>query len=390
LLSEVVFDHLKDLYSRRIDTLIGSTTLIEPTFSVSRVLNELFKNNSYDAFYLKGSSVLATNLRFLLTGKDILDIKVKPFLTTIPSLTLSDTIQKAANIMTHYRLREVPVVDGGKIIGSVSAKSILRLLAEKNNKWITANLLLTKNPITVSSKDSLAKARKLMVARRIDHLPVFNKGAIRQVLTSFHIINALNPQESLGRRSLGMEKIRNLESQIGNIGSTRIPQCKPNDNLNTILDSILKTDTTCCLVNLWNNLQGIITYRDILSLLALKIESDVPLYIVGMPEDQKNVDLITSKLTKTLKRLQKVYSEIQEAKVTVKQQRVGRKRKGKFEVSMRILTPHHLPYIYTEIGFDLSNVIENLSQRLLRNLTRRSKRRSKVTIRKVDLPIVPV
>ena len=153
---------------------------------------------------------------------------------------------------------------------------------------------------------------------------------------------------------------------------------------------MLKTDTTCCLVNLWDNLQGIITTRDILSLLALKIESEIPLFIVGLPEDQSDVDLIVSKFTDTLKRLQKVYTEIQEAKVTIKQQRTGGKKAGKYEVSIRVITPHHSPYIYTEVGFDLSQTLEALSQKLLRNLSKRSKRRNKQSIRKINLPYTSI
>ena len=389
MISDTIYEHLKDIYTTKVSKLIEGTAIIDPTQTITQVINELTKKNSYDAFYLNGKSVLTANVRSLLAGKDVADMKVEPFLYPIPSLTPNDKIQKAANIMSHYRVRSAPVIEKGKIIGAVSAKRVVKLLSKKDNKWIKANLLFTKNPITVTSNDSLSTARKIMSSKRIDHLPVIHKGTIRQVLTSYHLLHGLNPHESLGRRSMGMSKVRNLESKIGNIGSSRIPQCNPNDSLNVILDVMLKTDTTCCLVNLWDNLQGIITYRDILSLLAVKLESEIPLYLVGLPEDQTNVNLITSKFSKTLKRLQKVYSEIQEAKVSIKQQRTGGKRAGKYEVSIMINTPHHAPHFYKEVGFDLSQVIESLSQKLLRNLSKRSKRRYKTSIRKIDLPIRP-
>ena len=265
-------------------------------------------------------------------------------------------------------------------------------MQKKDHKWITANLILTQNPITVSSTDSLGTARKIMSSKRIDHLPVIKNGAVNQVITSYHLVHGINPHESLGRKSMGMEKVRTLESKVGNIGSTRIPQCAPHDNLNTILKSMLETKTTCCVVNLWGNLQGIITIRDILSLLAVKLETEIPLYIVGMPEEQTNVDLITSKFANTLKRVKKVYSEIQEAKVSIKQGRTktGSKKSGKFEISIMISTPHHAPLVFKEAGFDLSQTLESLSQKLLRSLSKRAKRRNKPSIRKINLPITPV
>lgn len=387
MISDTIHEHLRDLYSTKLGPLVEEATLIEPTLSVSQVIANLTNKNTYDAFYYDGKSVLAINLRELLAGKDIADMKVSSFLQVIPSLKENDTLQKAANIMTHYRIRSVPIIENGAIKGVINAKKILELLSKKDNKWIKANIILTKNPITISSSDSLSTARRIMSTKRIDHLPVTNKGTIRQVLTSFHVVQGIVPHEGVGRKSIGMNKIRNLESPIGNIGSTRIPQCSPHDDLNSILNAMLRTDTTCCLVNLWDNLQGIITYRDILGLLAMQIESEVPLYIVGLPEDQKNVDLISSKFTNTLKRIRNVYSDIQEARITIKQQRTGGKKRGNYEVSIIITTPHRSPLIYKEVGFDLSKLIEALSQKLLRNLSKRAKRRNKTSIRKIGLPV---
>jgi len=389
MITDTIYEHLKDVHSSKIKPLISKPTLIEPDDTISEVISKISKNDSYDVFYESGKSVLSTNIRGLLNAKNITQMKVEPFLYPVPNVNTNSSIQRAADIMAHYRIREVPVVKKGKIVGVVTAKKILQRLAKKDNKWIKANLIYTQNPTTISSNESLSTARKIMTSKKIDHLPVENKGKINQVLTSYHLLETILPKESLGRRALGQKKVRKLESNVGNIGTLRVPQCTPNDNLNTILASMLRTDNTFCLVNLWDNLQGIITFRDILSLLAAKMESTIPLYIVGMPEDQKNVDLISSKFENTLKRLQKVYTEIQEARVSIKQHRTGSKKEGKFDVSIMITTPHHSPMIYRSVGFDLSEVIEELSQKLLKNLSRRAKKRSKFSIRKIGLPISP-
>ncbi len=388
MITETIYEHLKDIYNSKVATLISPAIEIESSFSVSKVMNQISNNNVYDVFCLEGNSVLTTNVRALLAAKDITDMNIRPFLSTILSLSRNDFVQKAANIIALNRIRAVPLVENKKIVGCITAKSILERLSKKDNKWIKANLILTSNPITIKSNESLSSARRLMVSKKIDHLPVMHKNAIRQVLTSFHVLQTINPQEKLGRKSRGMTKVGKLEAQIGNIGSTRIPQCTPDDNLNTIIRKMLDADTTCCLVTLWDKLQGIITYRDILSLLSAKIESEIPLYVVGMPEDQRNVDLITLKFVKALKRIRNVYSEIQEAKVSIKEQRSGSKnrRGGKYDVSVMITTPHFAPFIFKEAGYDLSKVFENLSQKMLRKLSKRAKRRYKTSIRKIETP----
>lgn len=387
MITDTIYEHLKDIQSTKIKNIISKPTIIEPTETLSSVINKITRNKAYDVFCINGKTTLSTNILSLLNAKNITSMKVEPFLSPVPYVSPNDSIQKVSHIMTHYRTREVPVVSKNKIIGVVTAKQILKLLSSKDNKWIKVHLIYTKNPITVTADQPLSSAKRIMISKKIDHLPVINKGKIKQVLTSSHIIEAIIPRESLGRFSRGAKRVHKLESRIGNIGSTRIPQCSPNDDLNKILKLMLKTDTTCCLVNLWDNLQGIITFRDILGLLASKIEAQIPLFIVGMPEDQRNANLISSKFKKTLKRLQQIYLEIQEARVSIKKQRSGGKREGKFDVTIMISTSHHAPLIYQSVGFDLSEVLEDLSQKLLRNLSKRAKHRSKTSIRKIGLPV---
>lgn len=387
MITDTIYEHLKDIQSTKIKNIISKPTIIEPTETLSSVINKITRNKSYDVFCINGKTTLSTNILSLINAKNITSMKVEPFLSVVPYVSPSDSVQKVSHIMTHYRTREVPVVSKNKIIGVVTAKQILKLLSSKDNKWIKANLIYTQNPITITSDAPLSSAKRIMINKKIDHLPVINQGKIKQVLTSFHLLEAIIPRESLGRFSRGAKRVHKLESRIGNIGSSRIPQCSPNDDLNKILKLMLKTDTTCCLVNLWDNLQGIITFRDILGLLASKIEAQIPLFIVGMPEDQRNANLISSKFKKTLKRLQQTYLEIYEARVSIKKQRSGGKKEGKFNVTIMISISHHAPLIYKSVGFDLSEVLEDLSQKLLRNLSKRAKQRSKISIRKMGLPV---
>ena len=387
MITDTIHAHLSDIQSTKIKSLISKATTIEPTDTLSHVISKITKNNSYDVFYLKDKKVLSTNIRALLNAKNITSMKIESFLYPIPHVTQNDSVQKVANIITHYRIREVPVVDKNQIIGVVTAKQIIKLLLSKDNKWIKANLVYTQNPITILADESLSNARRIMTTKRIDHLPVMNQGKIKQVLTSYHILESIMPSERQAKNSMIRKTEHALESKIGNTGSTRIPQCSPNDDLNKIINSMIKTDTTCCLVSLWDTLQGIITFKDILSLLASKLETPIPLYIVGMPDDQQYVNLISSKFGKTLKRLQQVYSNIHEARVSIKQQRTGNKKEGKYEVSIMIITPHHTPLIFVSVGFDLSEVLEDLSEKLLKTLTKRAKNRSKESIRKIGLPI---
>ena len=110
--------------------------------------------------------------------------------------------------------------------------------------------------------------------------------------------------------------------------------------------------------------------------------NNIPLYIIGLPSTGSNAVLIRTKLSRVLKRLEKVYSKIDEARVTIERQRIGGKRQH-YEVHVLIITPHRR-HSYRETGWDLSNVCEQLGQRLLNNLTKRSNKRLKKSIRKIE------
>jgi len=380
---QVTYEHLKELRDRKIGQLLDKATMIEPDFTISKVISLMTKMNSYEAFCIKGGSVLSTNARDLLSARNISSMNVSSFLQPSRHITPDDSVEKAATIMAHYRVRSVPVTTNGQILGVINAKNIVSLLSQNNLKWIAASNILTQNPITISSKEQLAKARSIITSKRIDHIPVIHNDKVSQVLTSMHLLQALNPPQRIGSDQKGVNPIKKLESSIGNLGSTRIPLCKTSDSVNTVIDMMLENDTSCCLLTLWDNLHGIITYRDLLNLLQTKIPSEVPLYIVGMPDDLGNAEIVKTKFEKIIRNLTKVYPEVEEARTSIKVIHSLLGQRQNYEVSVRVITPYKT-YNYSELGWDLSQIFDTLGQRIVRNLSKRSKRRWKTSIRKID------
>ena len=381
--AQATYEHLKGIRERKVDSILSSATPIEPSFTISKIIGSMLENDSYDVFCIDKNSVFTINARDLLATRDISKMKIDSLLRKIQPLSKNDTIEKAATMMLHYRMRSAQVVDNNVIIGVVRAKNIVELLAQQNLKWITSNTILTPDPITISGKEHLAKARSIMITKRIDHLPVIQDSKVSHVLTSMHMLQLITPEQRIGSGQKGLNQLRRLESRIGNIGSTRIPQCRTNDSLSTVIESMLKTDTTCCLITLWDNLHGIITYKDLLNLLETRIPSEVPLYIVGLPEDMSNAEIVRTKFQKIIASLTKVYPEVEEARASIKTIHGPIKERQHYEVTLRIITPYR-SYNYTEIDWDLSKVFDALGRRIIRNLSKRSKKRWKMSVRKMD------
>ena len=378
---DVIHEHMNQIMRTKVGTIITKPILIEPTANVSQVINTLSEADVFDAFCRQKGSTLNVNIRDLLQSKDIIHMNIGAFLHPIQSLSENDTIENAVNIITHNRTRAAPVIKDDEVIGVVEAKNILKLISELDNKWIKANQIFTPNPITINKQTLLSSARRTMVSKRIDHLPVIHNDKVSQVLTSYHLLQMILPTERVGKRDIGSKKIRNLASSVGNLGTNRMASCSPLDNLNQVVDSILHANTTFCLVFLRTGLQGIITYRDILNLLVTREKkSVVPLFIVGIPKEE-NVGIIMTKFTKTIDRLSKVYPDIQEARVYIKKVHSSKGRQN-YEVSTVILTPTE-KYVFGRNGFDLSKAFDEISNRILRKLSKRTTKRYRFSIRKM-------
>ena len=378
---DVIHEHFDEIMNTKIDSLISSPVLVDPSNTISHVISALSKNDAFDAFCIEKGATMCVNIRNLLLGKDIANMKVRSFLHPISSLRKGDPVEKAVTILTHNRLREIPVVENDSIIGVVRAKDILKLISSLDNRWIKANQVFTPNPVVIDKKTSLATARKIMSSKRFDHLPVVDGDKVLQVLTSYHLLQTVLPPEHVGRKDLGSKQIHRLGSAVGNLGTNRMANCTSLDDLSDVISSMLHADTTFCLVSLRDQLQGIITYRDILNLLGTKVKNTIPLFIVGMPKED-NANLIKEKLTKILDRLQRVYPDVQEAKVYVKKLH-GAGSRYNYEVSAVIITPHQ-KHVFSRTGYDLSKVFDEISGRLMRLLSKRAKKRYKLSIRKIS------
>ncbi len=111
-------------------------------------------------------------------------------------------------------------------------------------------------------------------------------------------------------------------------------------------------------------------------------KDDALLYVLGMPEDEFFAELIISKLSSSIQRLEKAFHKIEEARLSIKRTRARGKKKN-YTVSVLIKTPKKRFY-YKDTGWDLSNVCEKLNQKILTNLTKRNKKRSRLSIRKIE------
>jgi CBS domain-containing protein len=91
--------------------------------------------------------------------------------TAKPDEKVIDAVEK----MAKYKVGSVVIIDDGKVLGIITERDIINLVASKKDLNEKLELYMTKNPVTIYFDESLEKAIQVMKEKNIRHLPVINK-----------------------------------------------------------------------------------------------------------------------------------------------------------------------------------------------------------------------
>jgi CBS domain-containing protein len=101
---------------------------------------------------------------------EILSRKGSSVVTAGPDMTVTELVA----LLGEHRIGATPVVQGGRTLGIVSERDVVRRLAEVGAGTLTQKVseLMSTDVITCAPEDSLDDVAALMTERRIRHLPV--------------------------------------------------------------------------------------------------------------------------------------------------------------------------------------------------------------------------
>ncbi len=102
----------------------------------------------------------------------------------------TDTLGKARNLMLEKRIRRLVVVDGGKVVGIITAFDIAKALSRRGAPWRWRNpenslveRFMTTNPVTVEPESSVFTAAELMHDHKVGGLPVVKNGSLEGIIS---------------------------------------------------------------------------------------------------------------------------------------------------------------------------------------------------------------
>ena len=83
---------------------------------------------------------------------------------------------KARLMMDEYRIRHLPVVDGGRLIGMVSDRDVRSAVLQAPGT--VARRIMTPDPVTVTSETRIEQAARIMLDARFGSLPVVDANLV--------------------------------------------------------------------------------------------------------------------------------------------------------------------------------------------------------------------
>jgi CBS domain-containing protein/ribosome-associated translation inhibitor RaiA len=371
-----IYGHLNAIRGVRVRDLMDPPNMISKNETLSKIISNLVETNSYDIFIELSGKIAALTIRDIIGIKDIKTTKPSLVGKIIPELNRDSVTGEAARIMSHYRMRTLPVVHNGKIEGQVSAKRIVELISKhlvENKLRIIASNIMTSDPIVIDCHKTVSTARSIMKRRRIDHLPVVDNGRLVGIITSSDIMKVMLPSERIGKKSVGIDNTDDrLSFEVSGLANDDVITANVDESLQVVCDRMINAGSTYCIIRVWDEIQGIITYRDIVALLGEKMEEDIPMFIVGLPDEPFDAELAKSKFTNITRFLRKIHPDIEEARCHIKLRSVQGARK-RYEIDVHILSSHG-NISYTNIGWDLAKLFDEMTDALKKKVSHKHKK----------------
>lgn len=122
---------------------------------------------------------------------------------SVVTLTLTQTLRDAINLLQSHRIRHLPVVDESKVVGIVTDRDVKRATPsvltgvdrdEYDYTLATTKVaqFMTRDPLTVTPKTGLKAAVEIFMGRKVGALPVVEDGHLVGILSDSDILRVVH------------------------------------------------------------------------------------------------------------------------------------------------------------------------------------------------------
>jgi CBS domain-containing protein len=108
----------------------------------------------------------------------------------VRTVTPDETFEHVATLLHDNAISSVVVMDGDRLAGIVTERDLVNLVADgKDPRTTTATERMTKNVDTVGPRTDIAEAAEHMARLRIRHLPIVDEGRLVGIISIRDLTN---------------------------------------------------------------------------------------------------------------------------------------------------------------------------------------------------------
>jgi len=112
-------------------------------------------------------------------------MKIKDVMNKVMAVEPHLTLKEAARIMSEKNIGSLVVIDNNKLVGIVTDHDIIENISNVNAK---VRDIMSKNVVTVEAKESIDTAAEIMKSKKVRRLPVVEEGKLVGIITATDLI----------------------------------------------------------------------------------------------------------------------------------------------------------------------------------------------------------
>ncbi len=327
---------------------------------VSSCLGEFISRDRTEVYYFTGSRLGA------VTPLDILKVhapettKLQTVGRQIGKLPLNDDAHVIARLMLERGLKSVPLKVEGNEVYVMTAAGIVSSRARSLDRY-TVRDVMTPAPAMVEASDRASKVRKEMIRKGIEHILVRNEKSY-SIVTARRMIMEVYAEGSPTTGQFSGKSVAKFEFPVSRI-AYEIEKVQPETRLVEILEHLIR-EPYAVVVELWGELQGIVTLSDILKVFVKRSRSYPSYYIIGLPEGPFEYESAKMKVERFSRFASKILGELNEIRCVVKESKEKR-----YEIELYVNSGEG-SFSFSERGYDIAEAFDRLIAKAKNRLSR--------------------
>ena len=344
---------------------------VEKTETLSKALAKMKKGRFHQLPVVDGGAVLGIiELKDVVTRDiDVKSGKVEHYTKKVRPVSPSDEIDSVIEFLLNSGIRAAPVIDKGKLVGIISESDAIKFLSINSKK--TCGDIAVKCEF-ISKKDAIGKVKRIMTEKNVSRVPVLENNRVTGVVGTLDLIKLLEGKETLEFRGKTQDASVKEKTTLDSTGvESFVHECavlKSSDSVENAIKLLQQYEEVIVI----NGDLMIITPKDVLELMAAKPKKQVYVQTTGLHGESSEVIAgVDEATTRFAQKIGKMVN-LQFLFVHVERQNDhgGRDRKIRYSMRARASTQLGL-FVSHGWGWRPTDVIQDVLRKLEREILKK-------------------